>query len=111
MVLKREPSWDFKYPLLLLLSLLSIHGISVLYMMDFASDIYRNGLQFLPIYGFERGTIMGFQIAIIVIIEFNFHSWYFCILHDGTFLLIYTQVVYHCFPFMFFKGEPLTSFK
>ena len=83
MVLKREPSWDFKYPLLLSLSLLSIHGISVLYMMDFASDIYMNGLHNLPIYGFKMGTIMGFQIPITVIIEFTFHSWDFCTLHDG----------------------------
>ena len=38
-------------------------------MIDFASDIYMNGLQFLPIYGFKRRTIIGFQIPITVITE------------------------------------------
>ena len=52
MVLKGEPLKDFKYPLLLSLSLISIHGISVFDMMDIASDIYMSGLSLFPIYGF-----------------------------------------------------------
>ena len=67
--------------------------------MDFASDIYVNGLQFLPIHGFKRRTIIGFQIPITVITELiSIHGIYLFYMMDFAsdiymnglqFLLIY----------------------
>ena len=54
---KRRTIIGFQIPITVITELISIHGIYLFYMMDFASDIYMNGLQFLLIYGFLKENL------------------------------------------------------
>ena len=41
--IKRRTIIGFQIPITVIIELISIHGISMFYLMDFASDIYMNG--------------------------------------------------------------------